>query len=44
MSIVYFEKNVATKATRNPLTTNYLYYDAYLYEIDIEKLEKCKKK
>jgi hypothetical protein len=42
--LVYFEKNVATKATRNPLTTNYLYYDAYLYEIDIEKLEKCKKK
>jgi hypothetical protein len=38
------EKNVTTKATRNPFTTNHLYYDAYLYEIDIEKLEKCKKK
>jgi hypothetical protein len=41
--LVKFEKNVATRATRNPLTMNHLYYDAYLYEIDIEKLKKCKK-
>jgi hypothetical protein len=37
------EKNVTTKATRNPLTTNRVYYDAYIYKIDTEKLKKCKK-
>jgi hypothetical protein len=41
--LVNFEKNVAIRATRNPFTTNHLYYDGYLYEIDLEKLEKCKK-
>jgi len=37
------EKNVTTKATRNPFTTNLVYYDAYIYKIDTEKLKKCKK-
>ena len=41
--LIKFEKNIATRATRNPLTKNYLYYDAYLYEIDIGKLKECKK-
>lgn len=41
--LVKIEKNVTTRATRNPLTTNHVYHDAYLYEIDIEKLKKCKK-
>ena len=41
--LVNFEKNVAIRATRNPLTKNHLYYDAYLYEIDIGKLKECKK-
>ena len=41
--LVMSEKNVTTRATRNPLTTNHVYHDAYLYEIDIEKLKKCKK-
>jgi hypothetical protein len=38
-----FEKNIATRASRNPLIKNHLYYDAYLYEIDVGKLKKCKK-
>jgi hypothetical protein len=41
--LVKSEKNVTTRATRNPLITNHVYHDAYLYEIDIEKLKKCKK-
>jgi len=41
--LVKSEKNVTTRATRNPLTTNHVYHDAYLYEIDIEKLKNCKK-
>ena len=41
--LIKFEKNIATRATRNPLTKNHLYYDAYLYEIDIGKLKECKK-
>jgi hypothetical protein len=41
--LVKSEKNVTTRATRNPLTTNHVYHDAYLYEINIEKLKNCKK-
>ena len=41
--LVMSEKNVTRRAIRNPLTTNHVYHDAYLYEIDIEKLKKCKK-
>jgi hypothetical protein len=41
--LIKFGKNIATRATRNPLTKNHLYYDTYLYEIDIGKLKECKK-
>jgi hypothetical protein len=41
--LIKFGKNIATRATRNPLTKNHLYYNTYLYEIDIGKLKECKK-
>ena len=36
-------KESVVNLLKNPLTKNHLYYDAYLYEIDLGKLKECKK-
>ena len=38
-----FEKRVSKTATRNPLSRANLYYDGYIYKLDLSKLKKCKK-
>jgi hypothetical protein len=38
-----FEKRVSKTATRNPLSRSNLYYDGYIYKLDLSKLKKCKK-
>ena len=41
--LVKFEKKVSKTATRNPLSRANLYYDGYIYKVDLSKLQKCKK-
>ena len=41
--LLKFEKKVSSKATRNPLLRPNLYYDGYIYKIDLSKLQNCKK-
>jgi len=38
-----FEKKISKTATRNPLSRANLYYDGYIYKLDLSKLKKCKK-
>jgi len=42
--LIKFGKNIHQKTTRNPFKNNNLYYDGYIYEIDLEKLKKCNMK
>ena len=42
--LVSVGKKVSKTATRNPLARNNRYYDGYIYQIDLSKLKKCKKK
>jgi hypothetical protein len=41
--LVKFEKKVSKTATRNPLSRATLYYDGYIYKVNLSKLQKCKK-
>lgn len=41
--LIKFEKNVSKTARRNPLSRSNLYYDGYIYKIDLSKLRQCKK-
>ena len=42
--LVSVGKKVSKTATRNSLARNNRYYDGYIYQIDLSKLKKCKKK